>query len=441
VTSTEPDAAAASGRRPFLFLAALFALLGAAAGFFPEPLKRWRLFEALLLAQGAVMGAGLWLASRPGRAPSRGVLLAVLLAALAARIGFFQNAPSPDVGRYLWEGRVQVHGFNPYAVAPDDPVLDALRRAGDPPVNHPSWTAIYGPAAEGVFAALAGAGGGVTSWKLLVLAADLATLLLLLRGLRRRGLPLLRVVGYAWNPLILWSFAGEAHLDVLLVLPLVAALLSLERGRSVRAGLLLGLALLVKPVGLLFLPLLFIPRFRPRGLIAALLLGVAGYLPYTGAGGGLFASLTRFGSQMEFNSFPALFLGGLLTREELRNLGALALLLLALWLWRRRVPAPRAARLLAGGFLLAAPTVHPWYAAPLVACACLVRGGAGWWLLSVTLLLALETSAVEAATGLWAEPAWTAPLVYLPVLLYEVLEVLCRSNLFTIRRKPGAGEP
>ena len=34
---------------------------------------------------------------------------------------------SGDINRYVWDGRVQAEGINPYRYAPDDPVLARLR--------------------------------------------------------------------------------------------------------------------------------------------------------------------------------------------------------------------------------------------------------------------------------------------------------------------------
>jgi len=41
--------------------------------------------------------------------------------AIALRVIALPLAPSDDLWRYEWEGKIQRAGFNPYLIAPDDP--------------------------------------------------------------------------------------------------------------------------------------------------------------------------------------------------------------------------------------------------------------------------------------------------------------------------------
>ena len=392
-----------------------------------SPLRQFRTVEAALLVLGAVMGLALIAVWRDFVPTRRSAMLVILGVALVARMAFVGHAPSNDVHRYLWEGRVQHHGVNPYASAPADPSLAHLRDADHAKINHPEWTAIYGPAAEALFAVVAFFSPPATAWKLTVLLFDLAAIALLIALLRSRGTSTLWVVGYAWNPLVLWSFAGQAHLDAVVTVAILAALLALERGRAVLAGLALGLGLLVKATLVVLLPLLCLPRWRPRALGALMLLVVAGYLPYASAGSGLFGSLIRFGTEKRFNDLPSLIFAGRLGPTGLRVVAVVILALVVAWLWRRRRHAVDVATALLGSSMLVLPTVQPWYGAPLAACNCATRSAA-WWVLTVSLVVALETAAREVATGEWNEPGWVRWVTYGPFLIVAVAEAAWRDR-------------
>ncbi|PYL64119.1 MAG: hypothetical protein DMF25_08275, partial [Verrucomicrobia bacterium] len=73
--------------------------------------------------------------------------------AIALRVIALPLAPSDDLWRYEWEGKIQRAGFNPYLVAPDDPKLDALRRSfpESSKINHPNVRASFAPGAEILF--------------------------------------------------------------------------------------------------------------------------------------------------------------------------------------------------------------------------------------------------------------------------------------------------
>ena len=110
---------------------------------------------------------------------------------------------STDCYRYLWEGKVQVAGFNPYQYAPADAALASLRDATWERVNHPEIPAIYGPLMQILFAFVALVGGGLLTLKALLVSADLALGGLILLGLLRRGASPLWLVVYAWHPLLI----------------------------------------------------------------------------------------------------------------------------------------------------------------------------------------------------------------------------------------------
>ena len=58
------------------------------------------------------------------------MLYAVLLMALLVRaIAIFQFPANSNINSYIWEGQIQLSGYNPYLLAPD---AEALKHLGNP---------------------------------------------------------------------------------------------------------------------------------------------------------------------------------------------------------------------------------------------------------------------------------------------------------------------
>jgi alpha-1,6-mannosyltransferase len=335
--------------------------------------------------------------------PSRPRLLLILAFGVIFRLVLIPTEPSlsDDMFRYVWDGRVQAAGLNPYAYPPGAPELASLRDPQLwPKINRKEFITVYPPGSELGFAAIYALHPESVPWtKLALCLVDLTTLLPLLLLLRRRGLRPERALIYAWSPLVVVEFAHGGHSDALLLPFLLAGLLLLER-RPGLAGLLLGAAAAIK-----LLPALLIGAFVRRAgwwrlaLGAGLVVGLA-FLPYLGVGGQVLDFLPKY-FQEEFNSglyrLTAVTLrdwlgpaGPLLVRQ-VSGLSLLGLLLfLAL---RRSDQAPeRTALTIFGLFLLLTPNLHPWYVTWLVPlCAPLLRPGrlglrfepvSGWLLLS-----------------------------------------------------------
>lgn len=99
-------------------------------------------------------------------------------------------------------------------------LLDALRAERDPfwgGVNHPEMTAIYPPLMLLLFGAVASVWYSPTAIRLLVLGFDVAALVLLLAMLREAGAEPRWGFLYALNPVVLYAFAGQGHLDAIQV--------------------------------------------------------------------------------------------------------------------------------------------------------------------------------------------------------------------------------
>jgi hypothetical protein len=361
----------------------------------------------------------------------------VLGVALLLRLLVFPAAPSDDVNRYLWEGKVQRHGVDPYRVPPADPRLAPLRDARWGGINHPELTAIYPPATQLVQRAAVAARLGPAGWKAAMGALDLLAILALGALLRARGLPPGRAVVYAWSPLAVFEVAGRGHHEPLLLLPLLGAALLLGRGGAAErarllharawAGAAAGAAVMAKwtalPLLAAWAPLLGVSGLGAAGAAAALLAA-----PFAGAGAAMFESLARFHADFHFADSLNALASALLGARGARIACALALAGLALALAVRERDAARSARALLGATVLLSPTVHPWYVLWVLPWLALGRPW-GWLALSAT--VPLYVFALEARAGPVAElreaAAWKA-LAYAPGFAIGLGEALKRNG-------------
>src|SRR5438128_3444001 len=115
-----------AGSKPMVLLAGLL-LAGAAGGLAAQFNGDLPAFVIVALAQGAVWAVAAAIVLRsPDRPPVLALILgtAVLLRLIALAAPVFL---SDDINRYIWDGRVQAAGINPYRFIPTDPELARLR--------------------------------------------------------------------------------------------------------------------------------------------------------------------------------------------------------------------------------------------------------------------------------------------------------------------------
>jgi alpha-1,6-mannosyltransferase len=353
-------------------------------------------FVGLGIAATLLYFAACWLVLR---APSaRRAVWLVLGVAVVMRLVVLAAPPflSTDLYRYIWDGRVQLAGIDPYRYIPDDSALLSLRdEAIYPHVNrHEYARTIYPPMAQLVFRAIASVWQSVTMERLTMLGFDLLAIGVMLRLLIVAGLDPARVLIYAWNPLSVWEFAGNGHVDALAIGLIALAILARVRGRGTWTGAILGAAVLVKFLPVVLAPALWRPRdarqrfdwTMPAAMAAVMVLL---YALYGGISAGALGFLPGYAAQEGLESGTGIYWLDLLARFVTLPAGAgavwmamagIVLLTLGVWMAFVRTP-PRAgdpvpvARdiVLLMTVLTAAITPHyAWYFVWLALPACLV---------------------------------------------------------------------
>jgi hypothetical protein len=297
--------------------------------------------------------------------------------AAVVRLGVLLAPPylSDDVNRYVWDGRVAAAGVNPYRYVPVDPHLEALRDDTIfPNVNRSTYApTIYPPVAEYIFFIATRVSESLTWMKATMVAFELAGVALLLRLLILFELPRERIIIYAWHPLTLWEFAGSGHVDAAVVTFVVLALWARRREAAWLTGIALAAASLVKFFPAIIFPALY-RRWDWKMPAAAAATVLAAYLPFLGAGSGVFGFLPGYVREEGLNSGSGFFLWNLLTSvaPPLGELGvviylplaAAAIASLAIYVLLRDKTADHciaaAAALALAATLLLSPH-YPWY--------------------------------------------------------------------------------
>jgi alpha-1,6-mannosyltransferase len=296
------------------------------------------------------------------RFPRHVIVIGLVLAALW-HLPFLSQPPGldDDVHRYLWDGRVQRLGLNPYILLPNDPALAGLHTPETRTLNNPEVPSPYPAGAELFFRAVTAIHESVFALKIAFVICDFAIVFVLLDILRRTGQGAHWVLAYAWNPLLAIAVAGSGHIDIVGVLLLLVSAGALERRWRAVAALSFGLAVAVK-----FLPIVLLSlywrRVRVRdGALAAVVVGLL-YVPFLDHGRIPIGSLGTFVQRFRFNDPVFAMLERVVTPQFTAGLAVLVGVLTAIWL--RSKTSACAADAFAwpmAATLLCAPVVYPWY--------------------------------------------------------------------------------
>jgi len=321
--------------------------------------------------------------------------------ALRGYVLLFDPLLSSDIFRYVWDGRVQGAGINPYSYFPAHDAVAHLRDATIfPRINRAEYAVtIYPPVAEFFFLVVTRIGESANTMRLALLGCEAVSVTIVMLLLRRMKRPTTRVVAYFWHPLPIWEIANSGHVDALAVALMLVGLWVALTGRTKLGAVSIALGTLVKPYVAPALASVWRPWDWKMPLVVIVVITLC-YLPYLSIGWGVFGFLTQgylaeegiiSGNDLWLLSLWRLVFGA--HRGDVAVYAAVAasiLVFMALWAARRpdRTIATSLTdtnMLLLLVLLLLSPN-YPWYFLAIVPFVALC-GNAPTWVVSIGALL------------------------------------------------------
>ncbi len=400
-------------------------------------------FVAGYMLAGAIFLAVTWyLVPRSLSISSPTTLLVLMIAfGLFMRIAMFGSVPvqEDDCYRYLWDGALSANGINPWLHSPlailegtaSSPAIIMLKsQAGSvvERINYGDLRSIYPAFAQAFFAlAYAIEPFSLEAWRAVLLALEAITLGLVLTLLSLLNRPLIWSSLYWWNPVVIKEIMNSAHMEPVLMVPLLAALVLAAKSRQVGASVMAALAVATKVWPILVLPSVWRSLFaQPVKLVLAIMLATAIivvlYWPIVVTQLDRSSGFVAFSTQWERISASFLILCGvaqlvpqtLIEPESLaRAMAATLVGAIVLWSNRKAIAEPGeiAHRFLiaAAAMLLFSPVQLPWYFIWLAPLLCIFpnRG-----LLLMTLTFPLYYAFFR-MTALGVDEAWLLALIWL----------------------------
>jgi hypothetical protein len=266
-----------------------------------------------------------------------------------------------DMVRYVWDGRVQTLGYNPYAVTPADPAM--ARTHNDETREMPSRRARtpYPPGAQLFFRLVVSLHDSSRAMKFALVFCDLMTMIVLWRWLAVTGRNEWLTLAYAWNPLVVLEVAHSGHIDALGALWITASAYWLARKRTSLSVVAFVLAVTTK-----FLPIVLVPLYLGRVKVRDALVGCALfallYLPFTSGGTVPLGAVPNVVAFIRFNGPVFRALAHLGTPQIAAAIAVGAGFLIAVWArWQWRADEPAAWAWPMAVALAGAPVIYPWY--------------------------------------------------------------------------------
>ncbi len=294
--------------------------------------------------------------------PHRLLITALVFAALfRVPLAVAPVGADNDMVRYLYDGRVQRLGLNPFTIIPADPSLawthtDETRRMPSIRARTP-----YPAAAQLFFRLVVSIRETPRAMKTALVLCDLLTMFVLLRWLLDIGRSPWLALAYAWNPLVILEVAHSGHIDALGALLIATSGWMLSTNRGMRAAAAFVLAVATKLVPIVLVPLYW-RRVRARDAAIAGGLLLALYLPFASAGSVALGNVPNVVAAIRFNGPVFHFIARALNPSIAAAVAVCAGMAVAAWMrLSRPAAAPEAWAWPMALSIACAPVIYPWY--------------------------------------------------------------------------------
>ncbi len=369
----------------------------------------------------------------------------LLISGILFRILLLFSVPnlSDDVYRFIWDGRLLANGVNPFHQLPAEVIkssaIPGITNELYRQLNSPGYYTIYPPVLQSIFWLSAKASGtlsgAIVCMKIIILLAEIGTMLLLPLVLVRLQLPKHLSLLYFLNPLVITELTGNVHFDAIMIFFLVLAFLLLLQNKLHVSAIFLGLSISSKLIPVVFIPLIIKKLGWKQGLLHS---AISGFVTIA-----LFAviidkatvlhfleSINLFLSHFEFNAslyYLIRWIGTIVTGYNIIAfagplLSVIAAVIICIISFLGNAISNRRfftkALFILTVYYLFATTVHPWYICmPVMITACTAYRYAMVWSYLVTLsYYAYHSNPVQ-------ENLWLVSLSYLAMLRYAGWEL------------------
>ena len=336
---------------------------------------------------------------------------------------------SDDYYRYLWDGKVQASGINPFLYSPNDKNLGSLHSDLLPEkVSYPHIRTIYFPVSQMFFTmAYWMSGESVVGLKIILFFAEILILISLYYLLLRFSIDLINMLIYAALPLVIFQFFIDAHIDLVGVSLLLASVTLYFYDKKLFSYILLGLSISVKPTGLLLIPFLFQNELKLANKITSVFIPIfifiLTFLPYAFAATPL-DTLINYSANWTFNGMIYNVLH-LLFYDNLtvRILCGIFFLFIYIFLFISKIDFLKKLYLSLFLLMIFSPVTHPWYLIWFAAFLPVIRSYSGTYFVGAISLTSITVVTYQ-LTGIWQENLFILLGQYLPLVIIFFYELI-----------------
>lgn len=320
-----------------------------------------------------------------------------ILAAVAFRCSLLFSTPqlSDDFYRYIWDGRMWIHGINAFSLIPSEVVkfgIPGLDLELFDQLNSKEYITVYPTLAQFVFwlsvtVSQESIMGSVIVIRGLVLLSEIGTLILMQKLLKSFEIRKSNLLIYALNPLVILEFTGNLHFEVFVVFFLMLTIYFINKTKWNSAALSFSLAVATKLLPLILLPSL-IQKFKWKKSLQfyfvvfisliVLFVWVVNWALMEGA----MSSIQLYFQKFEFNASIYYLVReyGFYTKGfniiqttgwKLGLAATMSILIISFWPRKNQIDPlmswMQTMTWVYGVYFLFATTVHPWYIIPMIA--------------------------------------------------------------------------
>jgi hypothetical protein len=363
---------------------------------------------------------------------------------------------SDDIFRYIWDGKVQHSGYNPFEFSPNAPEGVSFREKWWTSINNPHVSSPYPPFSQVIFWLITlpdlKITGYIFEFRLLVIFIDICLVITLNRIIEHLHLLKRRLIIYAWSPLTIFELAGNGHNDGIasffMILSIYWTITTKNKSKNVFGAIFLALAMLTKTFPVFAFPFL-IRHWRIKEIMAflgTLIVFSLGYttnkiiFPLIPQGQVHFVKYFRFNGSI-YRILDSISDGYTINDIEFVIILSVVMVLVLLainaytyWLTNSPLAYSEESLVERIGFallvlLLFSADVHPWYLLwilPLM----VIKPQESVIIWSLTIFFTYEVYQNFDSHGIWFEKRSTLLLEYLPVFGMLLFQIVTKWKFF-----------